>query len=120
MTELKTAQFTDAATVNTYLFGGEATVTLVSKKTKARYTYCVEESKDGKMFWVRTLNGPDNVNDYVYLGFFRAGEYVYGRKSRVGEDAPSAKAFDYFAACLKAGRLGDHLEVWHDCIRYRA
>lgn len=97
-----------------FMFAGNATVTLRSLKTGARFTYRVEESDDGKCHFVKLLHGPENTSDFVYLGHFRLGSYSHGRKSSVGPDAPGARAFAWFAAHLLASKLPASLEVWHE------
>jgi hypothetical protein len=57
---------------------GNATLTLSSKKTGARYTFKVKAPRandDGRRF-VSLLTGPDNTGDYSYLGMLTtAGEF---------------------------------------------
>jgi hypothetical protein len=102
---------------NLFAFAGNATFTLVSKKTGARYTYRIRAA-DGKgkvTHFVSLLNGSDNEGDFAYLGHFFGPDYTHGKKSRVGFDAPSARAFAWFAAQLKKpGALPESLEVWHE------
>lgn len=62
MTEIPWSQFLKA---------GNATFTIVSQKTGARYTLKITrwEPEKGKVFYnVKYLNGPDNTGDYAYLG----------------------------------------------------
>ena len=59
---------THAGTVHTFALAGNARLTLVSKATKARYSYRVKASEDGKVHFVSVLTGSDNEGDYTYLG----------------------------------------------------
>lgn len=85
-----------------------------------RFTYRIQrapvkdaDNPDPKRPWfVKVLNGPDNVRDYQYLGTIFVARYdddpgsiVYrhGRKSRVREDADSVKGIAWFVKHL--GRL---------------
>ena len=120
-------QFTDAASALRYISGGNATVTLQSKKTGARFTFSVRAPTDkvtgkrdgsGTLF-VGLLNGPDNETNYKYLGRITAeGHFWIGRKNpRPGDldrNAPSAKAFDWTWKNLNRGIFGDQLEIWHE------
>jgi hypothetical protein len=102
-----------------YILGGNATVTLVSKRTGDRFTFRVSESKPrvgepaGKkpVHFVNVLTGPDNRRDYSFLGtIFPDGGYRRSMKSQIGPDAPSAKAWEWTWNNLDA----DQVEVWHE------
>jgi hypothetical protein len=102
--------------VTQFVFGGNATFTLESK-SGARFTYQVRESDKPDLFFVSVLTGADNTGDFSYLGFFRVGAYSHGRKSRVSADAPSARAFAWFAQVLALGggqALPGSLRFWHE------
>lgn len=114
MTTSFKGQLTTVESICQFLFAGNATVTLRSLKSGARFTYRVEESDDGKAHFVKLLIGGDNEGDYQYLGHFRLGQYSHGRKSRINAGAPSAVAFMWFAAKLLANELPKNLEVWHE------
>jgi hypothetical protein len=113
MTNFK-GQLTTIETICQFMFAGNATLTLRSKKTDARYTYQVRESDDGHCHFVSLLNGENNEGDFVYLGHFRGGVYSHGRKSSIGAEAPSAKAFTWFASKILRSQLPAELEVWHE------
>ena len=112
------AQMTDPAQIREFVLAGNARLTLVSKKTGARFTYRVRAADgDGPAsHFVSVLVGPENSTDYAYLGCFKRGGEVYehGRKSKIGVDAPSSRAWRWFL--LKAffdGTVPPELEVWH-------
>jgi hypothetical protein len=97
-------------------------VTLVSKKTGARFTYKLKASDDEKAFFVGVLTGNDNETSYSYLGRIArrpGGEDVYfhGRKNAkygdISRDAPSAVAFQWTWNALTTGRLPSSLEIYH-------
>lgn len=109
----------------TFLFSGKATFTIRSLKTLTRFTYKISEppKTTGKSlgpvgFFVSVLTGPDNSNDFTYLGniYKESRNYSHGRKSRIGFDAPSATAFEWFYNCgILTGRLlEDKCEIWHE------
>lgn len=120
MTTHDAAQIEDPAAALRYLLGGKATLTLRSKRTGNRFTYQVNKSDDGKVFFVKVLTGADNVNDYQFIGtvfpdeLFEQHAYRPGRKSRIDPDAPSAKAFAWAFKKLVAGEMNPELEIWHE------
>jgi hypothetical protein len=71
----------------------------------------------GERLFVSVLTGSDNVSDYTYLGqILRQPQprYEHGRKSRIGDGAPSAKAAQWFLSRLFGGGDTSDVEVWHD------
>lgn len=113
-------RLTSAADATRFILGGNATFTLKSKATGARFTFRVRKPKDvdpgrDPVFFVSLMNGPDNESQYAYFGFLRRGVYFHGgRKARVAEDAPSAKAFAWAYRALMRGEIPAQLEVWHE------
>lgn len=99
-----------------FILAGNATFTLVSKKTGVRFTYRVRASKSGgPRYFVSVLTGSNNESDYEYLGtIFPEGlRYYHGKKSRISPTAPSAKAFEWFFGRLIAGRPTEEAEIHH-------
>ena len=117
-------RFTAPGEAVRYVLAGHATITLLSIKTGARYTYKVGAPKDrdtGKVDlasdfrFVSVLVGPDNWVNYKYFGYIRRGVFFHGNgKAKVAADAPSVKAFDWAWRQLCAGKLPEVLEVWHE------
>jgi hypothetical protein len=89
-----------------FLFAGKARFTLVSSATGARYTYRVTKAaNDDGPWFVSVLTGSDNEADYSYMACIfpdRPARLVHTRKSRVGAEAPSAKALAWYLAQLEA------------------
>lgn len=109
--------FAIAADAAIYATAGNATLTLSSRRTGARFTYRVRlpDDGDGSFRFVSLLTGPDNTADYAYLGLLRGDALVRTRRSRIGEDAPSFRAFAYFARhVIGRGVLPPELEVRHE------
>ena len=102
-----------AADALAYALAGNARLTLLSTKTGVRFTYRVRAKES--LFFVAVLTGSDNESDYTFLGtIFADRVYRHGRRSTIGFDAPSEKAFTYFWANVMRGRLPEQLEVWHE------
>lgn len=115
------AEFVDASTAVPFLVGGDAVATFESCKTGARFTYQIRLAapRNGDMreppHFVSVLTGPNNEHDYEYLGtIFDRRTYVYGKRSRVAADAPSAVAFDWAWGHLSAGRMPSNMTIWHE------
>lgn len=113
-----TALIEDPAAALRYVLGGQATFTLRSKRTGTRFTYHVNKSDDGKVFFVKVLTGADNVNNYQFIGtIFDAATpfpvFRYSRKSRITTGAPSVVAFVWAFSRLAAGVAPAELEIWH-------
>jgi Family of unknown function (DUF6011) len=110
-------QLTDPAAVTRFILAGNATFTLVSKKSGARFTYRVRVAENNAtMFFVSVLTGSDNEGSFSYLGYIRREVYFHGTaKSKIGQDAPSARAFAWFYKLIAAAKapLGQ-LEFWHE------
>lgn len=54
-----------------FIFAGNAIVTLESENTNNHFTYKIKKSKtDDNLFFVNLLHGPDNENDYSYVGCY--------------------------------------------------
>jgi hypothetical protein len=108
-------QLRTAADCRRFAEAGNAVLTLQSARTGTRFTYRVRKSEDGSIHFVSLLNGPDNGSNYSYFGYIRRGVFFHGgQKARVGRDAPSAKAFDYFWRAVSQDVLPAALEVWHE------
>ena len=84
-----------------FMLAGNATFTIVSKKTGVRFTYKVKASKD--VHFVSLLTSPD---EYTFLGtIFEGSKFVYGRRSLIAIDAPSVQAFTWFWQDVETPRV---------------
>lgn len=93
-----------------YALAGKATVTLRSMKTGTRFTYRIKKHKTEELYFVGVLNGPDNTNNYQYLGTIFPEGFSVTRKSQINFKAPSAVAFHWFAKNMEHAAV----EVWHE------
>lgn len=112
------ASLTNAQAMLGFLLAGNAYFTIRSKKTGKRFTYRVTKSDDKKNFWfVSFLSGPDNNNDYLYLGVIDRDRFRTTTKS-VGQLAngfPPATAFAWmFHHARNCGTIRPSLEFWHE------
>lgn len=124
--ELK-GQMTDPEVIRAYMMAGNAYFTLRSKTTQTRFTFRVSKSKPDStksaktpVWFVSVLTGTDNQDSYTYMGVMDAdGKFRFTAKSKVTGQAPSGKAFDWFAKTLTTalvtfGSLPAGLEFWHE------
>jgi hypothetical protein len=117
------ARFATAIDARTAIFAGNATFTLVSRKSGARFTFKVTqgEEQNGRPapHFVKLLNGPNNTADYVYAGILDNRGVRTTKASKVSADAPSMVALTWAVQKLAAGVLPETLEVWHEgrCMR---
>lgn len=119
------------STIRQYVMGGNATFTLKSRKTGDRFTYKVKSSKkDRDAFWstgnqdkttyfVSVLSGPDNTNDYRYLGLLKLhgdGHYDFCHTAKSPDRAAkSFVTFKWFWNLLEQGcHISDGIEFWHE------
>jgi hypothetical protein len=126
--------------VEEFIFAGNATFTLVSRKTGVRFTYKVRVKKEDKeklgrnkdafeggsgmlasevVYFVNLLRGPDNTADFSYMGVVRKDppRFFWTQASgKVGRGAPAHKALLWMLDAMRCGRdvLGSSLEVWHE------
>jgi hypothetical protein len=98
-----------------FILAGNARVTVVSKKSQARFTYRVRRPAGDKPWFVSVLTGSDNENDYTFFGtIFANMELRHSRKSSIGEEAPSVVAFRWLFSHLLRGNLPETVEVHHE------
>lgn len=118
-------QLTKMVDVKKFCLAGNATITLVSKKTGTRFTYKIRrqylEDDTPRDFWfVQLLTGSDNETDFTYLGQIKGHQgiqgFYHGAKSPIGQEAPSYQAFNWFWGRTRsvADSVLNELEVWHE------
>ena len=82
-----------------FILAGNAVFTVENTATGNRFTFKVRRPDDDKPHFVSVLTGPDNEHDYAFLGtVFTPERYHHGRRSRIAQDAPSARAFEWLTA----------------------
>jgi len=119
MTEHKIENLND---IKNFVFAGNATLTVVSKKSGDHVTFRVRKSKENTPFFVSVLTGNDNESNYTYLGtvFDNNGhkKYVHGKKSKIGKDSKSNKVIDWVVKSLETGneKLNEQAEIYHEGI----
>ena len=94
-----------------YVTAGNATFTVLSKRTNNRFTFRVRAPREGLPgrpvpLFVQVLTGCDNESDYTFLGsLFDRREYRHGARSQISPNAKSAQAFEWFGGTLTPYQL---------------
>jgi len=118
-------QLEDRADIVKFLEAGNATVTIVSKKSGTRYTFKFSrpkvEANRSRPIWVSILSGQNNDSDYTFAGtiWINAMGYAFhlGRESTIKATAPSMLLLSWFLKHLNAGSdaaLTRQAEFWHE------
>ncbi len=101
-----------------FMLAGDAHITFVSMKTGTRFTYNVRlaDRRPGDTrplpHFVSVLTAPEH---YEFLGTLFDGKgFAFGKKSRISQDAPSAKAFLWVWRHLRDGKATPDLEIHHE------
>lgn len=109
--------FASIQDAKTFVLAGNATITLESLKTGTHFTYRIKEKCDDNqpsIWFVNLLSGPDNENDFRYLGLIRDGRFMLTKNSKISSDAPSFKAWNYFWNLGDNGDIPSQLVIHHE------
>ena len=105
----------DVQTALNFLFSGKAFFTLVSLKSRTRYTYMLRNKDGGDLFFVHTLTGPNNNDDYTYLGSYWTRDRPNLKAGRNGNaNDVRFKGLAYLLRKLDAGIMPHDAELWHE------
>jgi hypothetical protein len=124
-------RFADVESIKRFIEAGNATVTVVSKKSQSRYTFRFSRPNEAdtqlhnqpfatRPVWVSLLAGADNESAYSFMGTIFPGRCLWevrrSAKSKVGEEAPSWTAMQWFVESLyrHPERVLSHADVWHE------
>jgi hypothetical protein len=83
------------------VFAGNSRFTLVSTKTRQRYTFKVVKHKSKDIWFVNFLAGSNNETDYIYLGYINEDfEYRITKKSAKNQQVQTV--FKWFFNCMES------------------
>jgi hypothetical protein len=101
-----------------FALAGNATMTLQSGATGVHYTYKITKHKDSdNLYFVRLLHGPDNEEDYQYIGCYYS-DTEYFNAAKPWKERPqhawpaSLRAIKYFFEHIN--NIPDNLFVYHE------
>ena len=104
--------------IKNFIFGGNATFTVINTQTKNRFTFRVKQPKNNKsVFFVSVLNGSDNNSNYTFIGtyFNKTSNYIHGKKSHITKDAQSAKVINwFFSRFIDSEEKYPFIQVYHE------
>jgi hypothetical protein len=119
-------QLKTAASALQYILAGNAYFTLRSAVSGIRYTFRVSKPKEfstlafnkktgtkSDVRFVSLLAGPENNDDYVYLGIIEKGAFRLTKASSMLPDSVPVKAITWTIRQLSKGTLPPALEIWH-------
>ena len=110
------ARLNSAETSVRFMLAGDAHVTIVSQRTGTRFTYRVAAPKEGPSAGVRFVSVLTSPDSYTYIGtiFVQQNRFAWTKKSPIGQDAPSVKAFAWTWKYLSTGTMPAAIEMWHE------
>lgn len=115
--DVENGRMVDTQAILDFVTAGDARFTLVSTATGARYTYRVQASDSGEVWFVGLLTGPDNTHDYRYLGILSARNgrlrFRWTGKSVAGQGAASVRAIEWYVRRLAGGEDVSAVEFYH-------
>ena len=98
-----------------FIKAGKAIFTLENENSGNRFTYKVKKLKDKDIWFVSVLNGPDNYHNYNYLGCIFGQDFRSTKKSKIGQDALSFKAFKWLNSMLNVtAPLPEGINIYHE------
>lgn len=112
-----------------FVLGGKALFTLRNDETGKRYTYRVVDvaltesgkdkgSKEGEVFFVSYLYGPDNSHQFKYVGniILEDSKFVYrhGKRAKDVEESCPVKGIKWLLGKLQNGGLPAGVSFWHE------
>ena len=107
--------------VKKHILAGNSILTFRNSKTGKHLTYKVKKHKEENLWFVFYLSGPDNDNNYSYLGVISKNfhtkkfEFRLTKKSRASKDSVVFKGFNFIFQKLRNDiSFPNELEVWHE------
>lgn len=117
-------QITNPADILSFITGGRAVFTVVSKTSGERRTFRVAAPKDAQpgdaLRFINLLTGPSNETDYQYIGLLtRAGEELVTRAKRGELPSQPLNIVSWLVKQVQLAVRGlpntlDRAEFWHE------
>ena len=98
---------------NRFILGGMATFTIQNSFTGNRYTYKCRIADGGEVYFVSMLDGPDNHNDYHYIGIISEDSRQFRTTAKTyNKNSVGVRGFDW--VWRHRGNLPANVEVFHE------
>lgn len=104
--------------IKAFALAGKATISLQSGLTGMHYTYKITKHKDkNDLYFINLLHGPDNEDDYQYIGCYYADTEYFNpcktwKERAVFSWPPSLRAIKFFFEHIND--IPDKLFVYHE------
>jgi hypothetical protein len=104
--------------IKMFALAGNATITLQSGKSGVHFTYKITKHNDNKdLYFVRLLHGPNNEDDYQYIGCYYSDTEYFNPAKPWKERLtftwpPSIRAIKYFFEHIN--EIPQNLYVYHE------
>jgi len=108
--------------VRSYITAGKAIVTILNTTTEGRHTYKIvapgktaQERSDAEICFVSVLTGPENTNDYTYIGVLvrSIGRFVTTKGSRLSVNDVRVKGIAWLTRNLNDLSRFENVEIRH-------
>lgn len=113
-------KITSLKNIKNFVFGGNATFTVLNVETGNRLTYKVTTPKGeqrGNVWFINVLSGCNNETDYSFVGIVDKGKTSFRltKKSRVKADSRSFKGFAWlFSHLSNETELPSKVNFYHE------
>ena len=97
-----------------FIKAGKAVFTVENKDTGNRFTYKAKKCEDKDIWFVSVLTGPDNYDNYQYMGCLFGDTFRRTGRARITEDATSFKAFAWTWNRLLQNNLPQNVHIHHE------
>ena len=106
------SELTETDHIKDYVLGGHGIVTLVSDTTNVHHTYSFHkpEGRDDIMFINTLVDG----SNWVYVGYYRNGEFRLTAKSAYKPDSAIVKGVAYIFKVILGGTAVDSMHILHE------
>lgn len=112
------AQINGPRDIVNFVKAGNATFTLLSKRSGVRYTYKVVKTDNNEnAYFCSLMTGSDNESSFSYIGMLYNNDGILsfrvGKKSRVNADDASVKGFEWFINNMHKPELSSYMHFFH-------
>jgi hypothetical protein len=104
--------------IKNFIFAGNAVFTIESVKTGKWFTFEINKPKDNdKLFFVSVLRGPNNTDDYTYVGVVDKYDSNFSfrltKGSKLTEETTCVQAFKVFINNLQKNYITPNMNFYH-------
>ena len=97
-----------------FIKAGKAIFTVKNPQTGNHFTFRSKKLENQDVWFISVLTGPNNNEHYTYMGTLFGDTFRSTKNSKIGNDAPSFKAFSWIWAHLVRNTLPRPVELYHE------